>query len=315
MKYVVSGIAIKVALVLIVVSCSLNWSFWHGQGRTPWEGILLGAVAVCFDVFKSVLPVLVRWAITARRYLEASVGVVMFVLLFIAALVSAVGFFSGSRGGVAASQETKNERLALATAEASELKLRLASYPKLDTALKISADMAAMRTHRRWTSTKQCTDITATASRKFCGRYEGLRGDHATAVARDRAAQSLASVRGEIKRLRIAGAGKDANPQAAMISRVVSFVMPIERADANFGIVVLFASLVELGAALGLYLSVSHWPTRDHARRPATEKPRVVAATRIDRENAVTLLPPPIEVTSLPTIEQHEAFKAWKESA
>lgn len=312
-KYLLSTVAVLAALVLIVASCAMNWVFWSGQGRTELEAHIFGAVSVSFDVIKSALPTLIVSGLAARQFGYSLVGSLAFVLFFAAALISAIGFISSNRGAVSGTLVTKTAALTLAAKEAAELELRVSGYPKTAPSTQLDAQLEKLRTNRRWQSSLQCTNATAAKSRRFCADYATAKAAFATAMAYERDSRKLSGVRAEIKRLRNAGAGSEANPQAAMIAR---FLPSADTTDAEFGITVFVAVLTEFGAAFGLFLALNHWPAAPRTQadnrnsntgtqkvtvidQPPTapRKPRARRQTRVpnNEEPFAALLAAPIE--------------------
>ena len=92
----VAGLA--AALVLIAASCAMNYTYWHTQGQTAQEGLILGGVSVAVDVLKAMLPLLIVLAVRSRYFVYAGLAAIVFVVFVAASLVSAIGFIAMSRG-------------------------------------------------------------------------------------------------------------------------------------------------------------------------------------------------------------------------
>lgn len=287
MKYLLTAIGVVAAIALIVASCFMNFTFWHEQGRTEFEANIFGGVSVAVDILKSVLPVLIGFAVAARRWLYVVTASFGFVLFLSAALLAAVGFSSMNRGHVVGGRETVTAKYDLAKHELTELDNRasgLTGYPPAGT---IEDNLKAMQQDKRWTSSASCTDATAGPSREFCTSYFAERAKLSSAIEANRIEERRTELRREVNQLRVAGAGEAADPQASLLARLLPSGVGVSRVQLALNI--FFAVLVEFGAALGLYMATRHgaFPARVAAPRRA----RSAAATE-PASSAVTILAP-----------------------
>jgi hypothetical protein len=281
MRIIQNGLGVLAALVFIAASAAMNWTFLSGHGKTPLEAHIFGAVSVAADVLKALLPFYIASAWVNRRLLHAGLGSAMFVLLLAFALFSALGFAAGNRGAVTGSQEALNARHAAVTAELAEIDTRITKIGDIQDTQIVEAALARHRQDARWMSSKACEEATAAKSREYCAEYFRLKGALAAASAGKLLIERQGELRRQLARLRDAGAGKDADPQAKLLSVLVSKVIPAaDTSTMQVVLAVLIAVLVELGAAFGLYLATGHGP-----RRPAQAPSR-------DTSPAVTVLEP-----------------------
>ena len=269
------------ALAFIVASGAMNWMFMLSQGHGVAEGHILGAVSVAITVFNAILPFRIRRAVELRKFVAAAMGGVALVLFLSFSLISAIGFAALNRGAVSGDREMLNVSLGLAEAELKELEAdRAAQKTPARAASAIEQELAALRVKARWTSSKECTDATVGESRTFCEGYLNLKGEFEAAVAGARKDQRRADLRTEVKELRARGAGRDIDPQASMLTRIVKRWVPrIDFSDVKMLLTLFVAALVEFGAAFGLYLAAGieaeAWPQRkrmevqpDSGRKP-----------------------------------------------
>jgi len=187
----------------------------------------------------------------------------LFVVAVVFAVISAIGFISTNRVELTGTQVSKNAGLALAERRAGEIHLRVSGYPKIKPSAAIAAEIEKHKTNHRWDTSKGCTDATAKLSRRLCSQIADLKSSLATArtVERDRAL--LASTRKRIETLRGEGAGTETDPQAALLARLLSYVVPkTTKADASFWLMIGFAGVMEVFASLGLFVAISLWPPR-----------------------------------------------------
>lgn len=71
-------------------------------------------------------------------------------------------------------------------ARKARLESQLAGIPQHRPAETVDRLLAAERANRRWTTTAECSDITARASREFCDNYRTLEGELAAARSADK---------------------------------------------------------------------------------------------------------------------------------
>ena len=255
MKYVLTGLGVPVALVMIAASCALNFDYWSGQGETALQSLILGAFFVAADVFKPGLPVGIALAVRARRFVYVGLASIAFLLFLAASITASIGFLNKTRGAKVGTQEALSARYLLVRQELAELDARLARLPATAPVATIEARIKAQQQNWRWTSTKDCTDATASASRSFCTAYFAERERLGAAAATARLTERRKKVRAEVTRLQQMGATLAADPQVQILSR---FMPWIEASDAKLGLTLFIAVFIEVGAALGLYLATGH---------------------------------------------------------
>ena len=295
MKYVLTALGVPFALVMIAASCALNYDYWSGQGEMALQSLVLGAFFVAADVFKPGLPVLIALAWQARRIIYGSLASIAFLLCLIASLIASIGFLSKTRGAKVGTQEALSARYLLVRQELAELDTQLARLPATAPVATIKARLKAQQQNWRWTSTKHCTDATASASRAFCSQYFAEREKLGVAVAAARLTERRKKVRAEVTRLQQMGATQAADPQAQMLAR---FIPWIETSDAKLGLTLFIAVFIEVWAALGLYLATGHgWVAAKAGQRKLTgipgtrqsESQSPVPVTARDRRPRVTI--------------------------
>ena len=240
---------------MIAASCALNFDYWSAQGQTGLESHILGVVSVAVDLLKAALPVFIVVALWARRIIYASVACCAFLLFLMASLAASIGFLNKTHGAKVGTQEMLSASYLLVRQELTELDAELARLPSAPPVAAIKARIKAKQQNWRWTSTKDCTDATTSASRAFCAQYFVQREQLGAAVAAARLTARRTKLRVEVARLRQMGATQAADPQALLLAR---FVPGLDRSDAQFGLLLFIAAFIEVGAALGLYLATGH---------------------------------------------------------
>lgn len=311
MRTLLSGFGVLAALVFIAASGAMNWVFLSGQGKTPLEAQILGAVSLATDAMKALAPFLIASAWRNRRWLQATIGGAVFTACLVFSLFSALGFAAGNRGAVTGSRETLNARLMAVSGELAEVEERLGRIGDVREVAAMERELAGLRLDGRWSSSRQCTDATMAKSREFCVDYLRLDGE----LGKASSDQLLRARRDELRRtsaqLRDAGAGQEADPQARLLSRLLALVVP----GADTGVMqtllmIMVAVLIEIGSAFGLYLATGHGAT-DKRQRGTTGAPvvnqiretaRIAARPPImiehnDRAHSETMAEPPTAVS------------------
>jgi hypothetical protein len=284
MRYALTTLIVLAALAMIAASCALNFDYWSAQGQTARESFILGAVSVAVDLMKSALPVFIVMALRALRIIYANVAACAFVLFVAASLISSIGFINKTRGANVSSHEALSARYRLVRQELAELDKQLTRVPAAAPVATIEARIKSLQQNWRWTSTKQCSNATASASRTFCTNYFATREKLGVAVATGRLAARRAELRSEVTQLQQIGATQIADPHAYLLAR---FVPGLDHSDAKLGLMLFFAVFIEVGAALGLYLATCHGWVTAHARRKELTD---ILGTRQSRSQPVTPL-------------------------
>ena len=282
----VSGVAVLCALALVAASAAMNYQFMTSLGKSPINAQILGIVSVAVDILKALLPFLIILAWRARKILFVPIATFMFICFAGFSLMSALGFTAGNRNAVMGKGQAAAARLADVDSQIKRLRTRLkAGEPQ--TPAQIQAALQALRHDRLWTRTKQCTDATQPDSKIFCARYATMQGRLAGAELTARLDRQLQALLMERKQLLDQGATIETDSQAGLLARLGG--LKIE--DTQTALTVFLAVLVELGAAFGLYIALSHGgfekkqtrkkaSARKSAQARKTRKPKQAAPAR-----------------------------------
>ena len=251
MRVLVSMICMAAALLLIAASMLMNWIFWTGQGADASMARGMGAVSIGIDGFKVSLPLVIAWAWDQRIRAGYVIGTFFFCGCLIFSFGSALGFANSSRGAVSAGREAVSLRYAAAEKELKDVDGRVAALGALRPKAVVEEAIAKVKQDRRWSSSNECKAATVETSLAFCRSLGDLRIELASSVESERLRQRSSSLKTEIDHLLDAGARRETDSQAAILARLTG--LRLDRVQTS--IVVLFALLVELGAAFGLFLA------------------------------------------------------------
>lgn len=267
MRYLFSLIGIVAALVFMAVSAYFNFRYGVSKygGGVAFDGYAVGALAVAADVSKAVAPLFVAWFWAARKPVLAGLGIVWIGVCIVFSLMSSSGFITEKRDSYAADRAATSGTYASVRKQLRDARQRLEVLGASRPVATIEAELASQRTNRRWSSSKQCTNATATRSRAFCATYNTSLGQLAKAktIATERArVQRLVQ---EANRLRGAGGLKQVDPQLAFFEQ-----FGIHAGTMDLALVIAMVMMLEFGSAFLLVLS---WP---HERRQSRDRKSVV---------------------------------------
>jgi hypothetical protein len=260
MARVLSVLGTGAALVFMTASGWMNVRFMTGLARTPADAIGFGAASIAVTVSNAAMPFFLGWAWDKRRWFALAAGAVLFPLLLGASLLSAFGFAATNRGASVGGREGVTATYEAAKLKKEDLLRRLAGVAQVRAIGVVEAEIKAAKQERPWASSKECTEATVTASRGFCKRYETLVGELQAAKDAKELRREIDAVESEMAALREGGAGQDADPQASLISKLSG----VHRANVQLGWELMFALLLELGAAFLPYLAAPELSAQAH---------------------------------------------------
>lgn len=258
-RVVVSGIGLLVSTVFIAASASMNYAYLSRQGETVWEGQIFGAVAVAVTLYNAAGFFFIRWGWENRRRKVFVPVCAIFQAVFMTfSLLCALGFAASNRGAVTGSKDALAARLATAQADLKATKARLEAFAgKVKrTSSEVEEKLAEARQDRRWITSRQCEEATASSSLEYCRGYFQLRQELQSAIEVQRLESQRVTYSGEVLKLQDAGAARESDPQASFIVRLLRGLVEVR--DVQMWWVAFVALVVEMGAALGPYLAMGH---------------------------------------------------------
>jgi len=268
------------ALVLLAVSAAMNYLFLSSLGKTSLESHVLGAASAAADLLKAVLPFLIFWAWQGGRMSVTLPGLLVWSLFTVFSLLSAIGFAAGNRAQVSDARSATAQQYAGVRSDLKAAQEERERLPKHRAMEIVAAAIDAHKQHRRWASTTECTNATVPDSRAYCRDYFVLRAELAAAERNGVLAETIKRLRTQAAALREAGGHREPEPQKGLLS----YLFGLERDPVRLTLILLIAALVELGAGLGLYLSLSGWGrVRGNPQRLALETPALT-----DRNNGLS---------------------------
>lgn len=259
MRHVLGVLGVFAAATLLLVSAAMNWRFGFGLGKTEFDAHIYGAASAASDVLKALIPFLILAAVRGRNWSQALGGVLLLAICSSYSLTSSLGFAALNRS------DTVNERAASAAtykdlrAEMTYLRDQMAQLPQHRPEGVVSSNIERMKQHRRWDSTRGCTNATVLKSIEYCREFHALEAELAAATKATTLDERIVAVRAKLDDLRRTGPSTDADPQAAILANISG----LGTDKIQLALVILVSVLVEAGSALGFYVALSHWKIFD----------------------------------------------------
>lgn len=255
---------VMLGLGVLFVAASMRMNYFAGLrlGETPEEGQVFAWLAAAVAGANAGLPFTIGWGARRSEWGVVIVATLLLVLFLLYSLCSALGYAAGNRGAAVGGREAISADFDAAQKHEKDLRSRLATVANVRPAAVIEAEIARQRQDRLWMMSSECREATGATSRAFCKGVETLRAELAAAGEASGLRLELARVTAELATLRGKGAGLDADPQIASLSRLFGFSR--ERVTSAWS--ALFSVLTELGCAfvpfIGLtMLGVRHAPS------------------------------------------------------
>jgi hypothetical protein len=252
-------------IVFVGVSMKLNYFAGLRLGESPAEGEVFAWLAVAVAGVNAGLPFAIARGARRSEWSVVVAGSLLLALFLLYSLGSAIGYAVSNRGAVVGGHEALTTSFKALQRQETDLRARLDAIKTKRPPGVIEADIARQKQDGLWTVTKECGDATATASRNFCKSFEALRAELAGSVEAVALRDQLVGVERELTALRAKGAGREPDPQASQLGRLLGLSTDKVRS----GWSVLFAVLVELGCAFVPFIGLSMLGIQ-HAPPPVT---------------------------------------------
>ncbi|MFP3921420.1 MAG: hypothetical protein ACLFPA_09475 [Dichotomicrobium sp.] len=259
MRHVLGVLGVFAAGTLLLVSAAMNWRFGYGLGTTEFDANIYGAASAASDVLKALIPFLILAAMRGRNWSQALGGVLLLAICSSYSLTSSLGFAALNR------TDTVNERAVSAAtykdlrAELGYLRKQIDQLPQHRSVGVVENNIKRMKEHRRWDSTRGCTNATVPKSIAYCEEFHGMEGELAAAKKATELDDRMQTVRAKLDDVRRAGPATEADPQAAILANISG----LGTDKIQLALVILVSVLVEAGSALGFYVALSHWKIFD----------------------------------------------------
>lgn len=279
MTIILGTLGLLGSLGLVVISAIINYRFGYSLGTDPMDSLIYAIASASADCVKAVLPFAILAAWRDWRFLGVVVGGGLWLICTAYSLTSAVGFAAMTRSNLTSERIYVSDRYGDLKRQLTDLDARIRSLPSNRPEAIVGQELAALKRQYRWRSTRGCTDVTVAASRKFCDAIGALEAERSIALKaeelrarRDRFSDALAA-------LPKSAARQSADPQVAMLDRLLG----LGQSRVALALALLIAVLVEAGSSIGPYATLSQlFKTRTHGERHVRHD-----------DDAPLVLPPP----------------------
>lgn len=284
--------------ILAVVSAVMNYRFGYSLGKTHADGQIYALAAVGADILKMASPFFFFSALAARSWGVSLAALIVWVVTTAFALTGALGHAALNRLDTAGQRALASTVYKDHRADLKRYQDALSWLPPHRATAAVKADLEGLKSQRLWTATSECQETAGKAARQFCAGYHKLDAELGNALEAAKLNAKIEEVSTKLAGTRGEAVMSEADPQAAVISRMTGW----DLAAATSALIYLIVALLETGSGLGPYVVLRYM-----AGRPS----KIVDI--IPQESLET--DPPPAATSLPPIEPPKLLEAPTEPA
>lgn len=292
MRHALGVLGVLAAGVLILVSATMNWRFGISLGRTEMDGQIYGAASAAADCFKALIPFFLFAAIRNKMWSQAAAAAVLGVVVTAYSLTSSLGHAALNRFDTAGNRAVEAQVYQDHRADLKRAQDQLSWIPQHRPAAAVQGELDAMKSDRAWTSTKGCTDATLAKSRAFCQTFHGLTAEMESGKQAETLESRIREIQGKLAATDGDTVMSEADPQAAVLSKVTG----LEMEQVQMAMTLFIALLLEVGSMFGMYVAFSQWRLYDRealsAPVTATIETSTAAAAVAAPEEAVAIRKP-----------------------
>lgn len=343
MRHALGVIGVLAAGVLLAVSAAMNWRFGFSLGKTEFDGLIYGSASAAADCLKALVPFFFFAAVRNRMWSQAAASALVWVVVTAYSLTSALGHAALNRMDSTGQRAIEAQSYQDMRADLERAKEQLTWVPQHRPAAVVQSEIDTRKNSREWQWTEGCTKVTGPKGRAFCGEYNGLVAEFASAEQAQKLETRIAEIQAELSKVDSGVVMAEADPQAAVLTKLAGIFMPsLTVEDVQTALTIFIALLLEVGSGFGMYIAFSQWRLydRDAPAAPAmaplaqaepTEERSVEVANASqmganDNRNTVRLMPPESDVerffkeridkkanSSVTSTELYEDYCAWCE--
>ncbi len=286
MRHALGVLGVMAAGVLLLVSAAMNWRFGYQLGTTEFDGFIYGSASAAADCMKALVPFFIFAAIRNKMWAQAFASIVVWGVVTVYSLTSALGHAALNRQDTAGTRATEVQAYKDLRADLTRATSQLGWIPQHRPAAAVQSEMNGLQLKRWWKWTEGCTKAKGTAARKFCDTYTGLQAELASANEAAKLEARIASINAKLEGRNGSVSHSSADPQAAILTQMAGFFMPgVKIEHIQMALVIFIALLLEVGSGLGMYIAFSQWRINDRSQavtkvqpsRTLTETPVVAA--------------------------------------
>lgn len=255
MRHALGVLGILAAGVLLAVSAAMNYRFGLSLGKTELDGQIYGVASAAADCMKALVPFFFFAAVKNRAWSQAAASMLVWAVVTAYSLTSAFGHAALNRFDVAGQRAHQSDIYKDTRSELASVKEQLSWIPKHRPIMAVKSEIDGLKSHRRWDSTKSCTDATATKSIAFCDKYRGLVAELASAEKAATLDARILKAQTKLASFDGISVNSSADPQATVLAKLTG----VDLEKVQLAMTVFVALLLEVGSAFGMYIAFSQW--------------------------------------------------------
>ncbi|MEO1609590.1 MAG: hypothetical protein AAFR90_09635 [Pseudomonadota bacterium] len=291
MRHALGVLGVLAASVLLLVSAAMNWRFGYHLGTTELDGFIYGSASAAADCMKALVPFFAFAAIRNRMWAQAAASFVVWTVVTVYSLTSALGYAALNRQDTAGTRATQAQAYKDLRSDLERTKKQLSWVPQHRPASVVQSEMGGLELKRQWKWTNGCTSVKGRTNRQFCDTYTGLKAEHASANEAAKLESRIAEISAELEQNAGDAAHSYNDPQAAILAKLAGIFVPgVTVEHIQTGLVMFVALLLEVGSGLGLYIAFSQWRMNDKIK----SVPDVQVSKTLTETPVVTKISEPI---------------------
>lgn len=276
MRHVLGVLGVLAAGVLLAVSAAMNWRFGYSLGISEVDKQIYGAASAAADCFKALVPFFFFAAVRNRVWSQAAASAVVWVVVTAYSLTSALGHAALNRLDTTGNRAVQAAAYKDLRAEAKRLEDQLGWIPQHRPLQTVNSEIDGLKNQRSWNGTKGCTEVNGKSNRDFCQQFHVLSAESASAQQAGTLGQQLSAIRGEVGKVESRTVMSEADPQAAVLAKLVAFAgLTMKVDEVQTALAVFVALLLEIGSGFGMFVAFSQWRLYD---RDAPSVPKMAPA-------------------------------------
>lgn len=313
MRHALGVLGVLAAGVLLLVSAAMNWRFGFQLGTTEFDGFIYGSASAAADCMKALIPFFIFAAIRNKMWAQAFASVLVWSVVTIYSLTSALGHAALNRQDTAGTRATEVQTYKDLRADLERAKGQLSWVPQHRPASAVQSEINGLQLKRQWKWTKGCTTAKGRTNRRFCDTYTSLKSELASANEAAKLETRIAGIQAKLEK-RDGVTHSSADPQAAVLAQIAGVFIPgVKTEHIQMTLVIFIALLLEVGSGLGMYIAFSQW--RIGERRAPVEPaaaPAVVEATATATEMPLIATEPVVQAVREPQVGANDNRSAPK---
>src|SRR5258705_6951948 len=264
MRHALGVLGVFAAGVLLAVSAAMNWRFGYQLGKTELDGVIYGSASAAADCLKALIPFFFFAALRNRMWSQAAAAAVVGVVVTAYSLTSALGHAALNRSDTAGHRAVEAQTYKDLRADLKRADEHLGWIPQHRPVATVQGDIDSAKNRKEWTFTKGCTDVSGKQGRDFCQQYNSLISERASGEQSTAHEARIAEIQSKLGKTEIGSVMADADPQAAVLTKLLSLFMPsLKVEDVQTALAVFVALLLEVGSGMGMYIAFSQWRLYD----------------------------------------------------